>query len=81
MKTFGQFELLGYHVDFHIDGKYIGSVRIETADRLICGYNGRLYFTADEDFYVSKGKKITKIKKGQKYFTELQALCGKRIEC
>ena len=81
MRTFGQFELIGFHVDYHINGKYVGSITLEDADREVCGYNGRIYLTADEDFTVSKGRKITKIKKGQKYFTELQALCGRRIEC
>lgn len=81
MKTFNNFEVLGYDVDYFIDGKYVGSIRLQEPDRKDFGYQGRAYSTAEEDFTVKKnGGKVAKIKSGQKYYTELQVICGRRIE-
>lgn len=80
MKTYSGFEVKGYEVDYFMDGKFLGSVILNKADRENFGYTGRQYHTADENFEVKKGRKTTKIKKGSKYYTELQVICGRRIE-
>lgn len=80
VKEYSGFELKGYEVDYFMDGKFLGSVVLQEADREDFGYTGRRYHTADETFEVKKGRKITKIKKGSKYYTELQVICGRRIE-
>jgi hypothetical protein len=77
--TFGQFELKGFDVDYFIDGKYMGSMKIEKQDREVFGYYGRKYHVAETDLIINKGRKTSKIKKGTEYYTELQALCGKTI--
>ena len=77
--VFSGFELMGYHVDYFVDGKYMGSIKLLEKDREDFGYSGRQYHTASENFEVKKGKNISKIKKGIKYYTELQAVCGKKI--
>lgn len=79
IKNHGPFELIGYHVDYFIDGKYQGSIKRDSPDRLEFGYNGRKHEIAEETIEIQKGRKTIKIKKGQKYYTELQALCGKTI--
>lgn len=79
MKTFGQFELSGYAVDYFQNGKYLGSINTEEKDRDVFGYSGRKYHTAEEDLIIPKGRKTSKIKKGSNYYTELQAICGKMI--
>jgi hypothetical protein len=82
MKTFNNFEVLGYDVDHFIDGKYIGSITLQEPDRKDYGYQGRQYHTADQVIILKKnGGKVAKIKPGQKFYTELQVVCGKRIEC
>lgn len=81
MRTFGQFELIGFHLDHFVDGKYVGSIKFEETEETQFGYHSRKYQVAEEDLIIPKGKNESKIKKGTKYYTELQALCGKRVEC
>lgn len=69
-----KFEHLGYSLDYHVDGKYYGSITIEDPDREQIGYVGRKYEVATEDI-VFRNKK--RIKKGTKYYTYMYPLCGK----
>lgn len=62
----------GYHIDYVVGNKYIGSVKLVDPDRDIMGYNGRQYHIADKN--ISFGKKS--ILKGEKYFTECYPICG-----
>ncbi|MEN8835993.1 MAG: hypothetical protein ABF265_08200 [Polaribacter sp.] len=68
-----KYENLGYHIDFHVDNKYYGSIKIDKPDREIIGYSGKQNHVALEDI-VFKNKRI---KKGMKYHTYLYPLCGK----
>jgi len=68
-----KYEKLGYSVDYHVNGKYYGSITIEEKDREVIGYSGRMYFIATEDIILGKKK----IKKGMEYYTYLYPLCGK----
>lgn len=68
-----KYEQLGYSVDYHVDGKYYGSITIKNPDREIIGYSGKIYSIANNDIIFGKNK----IKKGMKYYTYLYPLCGK----
>ena len=68
-----KYEHLGYHLDYHVDGKYYGSIKIQEADREVVGYCGKKTHVADE---VIKFKN-KKIHKGMTYDTYLYPLCGK----
>ena len=68
-----KYEHLGYHVDYHVNGKYYGSIKIEKPDREVIGYCGKKHHIADETI-IFKNKKITK---GMEYYTYLYPLCGR----
>ena len=68
-----KFENIGYYLYYMIDNKYIGSIVIEKPDRKQFGYYGRKHHTATKDIII----KNKKIKKGQRYTTYLNQLCGK----
>lgn len=70
-----EFEHLGYHLDYHVNGKYYGSKKIDSPDRDVVGYLGKKIETASEDI-IFKNKRI---KKGIEYYTFLYPLCGKQI--
>ncbi len=69
------FEHIGYHIEYYLDKKYLGSVKSEK-DREVFGYRGRTEIVLESDL---KLKKKT-IKKGTKVVTELVPLCGKLIK-
>lgn len=71
------FENIGYHIDYYVEKKYMGSIKLKSPDRDIFGYHGRKVEVAVEDLILGKKK----IKKGQTYTTELIPLCGKMIKC
>ena len=66
----------GYHIDYMIGNKYIGSVKLVNPDRDIMGYNGRQYHIADQK--ITFGKKS--IDKGQNYHTYCYPICGRMVE-
>jgi len=70
------FEHIGYHIDYYLDKKYLGSIKVESKDREVFGYEGRTEIVLENDL---KLKKKT-IKKGTKVITELIPLCGKLIK-
>lgn len=74
-----KFEIIGYQIDFYSEGKYLGVKNLEKKDRNDFGYAGRKYHTAEDNFEVKRGRNTTKIKKGTKYYTELNTICGKSI--
>lgn len=69
------FKDIGYFVEYMVDNKYIGCKLINEPDRDEVGYYGRIDSIADEDI-IFKGNK--RIKKGEKYYTRLYPLCGKK---
>tara|TARA_R100000278_G_scaffold110287_1_gene87453 strand:+ start:399 stop:644 length:246 start_codon:yes stop_codon:yes gene_type:complete len=71
-----KFKQLGYSVDYHVAGKFIGSITIQEPDREVIGYSGRITGTADNDIIFTNNKRI---KKGEQYYTFLYPLCGRRI--
>ena len=71
-----QFEIIGYHVDYYVNKKYIGSIKVEEKDREVFGYQGRDHFLIENDLVFKKKK----IKKGTLVTTELIPLCGKMLK-
>jgi hypothetical protein len=72
-----KFEHLGYHLDFYIDKKYVGSCKCDHKDREVFGYGGRKTEVMNEDVILKNNKLI---KKGTEVITELIPLCGKLIK-
>lgn len=68
-----EFEKLGYHLDYHVNGKYIGSKKVDFIEGREIGYVGKEVNIATEDI-IFKRKKI---KKGTEYYTFMYPLCGK----
>jgi len=67
------FEHLGWHIDYFIGRKYIGSELVSEPDRGKTGYEGRIQKTLDEDI-VLRGKRY---KKGTLVVTQCVPLCGR----
>ena len=70
-----QFEINGYSIDYYLRGKYVGSIKLNSPDRDVMGYMGRMAHIADSDIYI----KNRKYKKGTQFVTECVTLCGKFI--
>ena len=68
-----EFEHLGYHLDYHVNGKYIGSKKVKETNGREIGYVGKETNVATEDIVFKKKR----IKKGTEYYTFLYPLCGK----
>lgn len=68
-----EFEVFGYSVDYRVNGKFIGSLKIDSPDRDGVGYSGRRLEVLKEDIKI--GKKT--IKKGTEVLTEMFPLCGR----
>lgn len=66
------FELIGYHLDYYVGSKYVGSLPTQP-DRPDYGYKGGRTHTLESDIKL-KGKTI---KKGTTVRTELIPLCGR----
>ena len=70
------FEVIGYHVDYYVGVKYIGSLPVETPDRDVMGYRGRQVGVTTEDITFTNKKKL---KAGSQVMTECIPLCGKML--
>jgi hypothetical protein len=75
MKQIPTFETIGYSVDYFIENKFVGSIKIEEPDREIVGYSGRRFETLTDNITLSN-KKV--LKKGVQVKTELVQLFGKK---
>lgn len=69
----GIFENLGWHIDYRLNGKYIGSELVSEPDRFKTGYEGRVQRELEEDI-ILRGKRY---KKGTLVVTECVPLCGR----
>lgn len=68
------FEIVGYSVDYYVDGKFKGSRNIDNPDRSVFGYHGRKTRELKWDV-VLKNKRV--IKAGTTVVTELNQINGK----
>ena len=70
------FEHIGYSLDYFVENRFMGSIKVEEPDREVCGYSGRRIETLTSNITLSN-KKV--LKKGVEVKTELVQLYGKRI--
>lgn len=69
------FQHLYYSKEYYLDGKYVGSVKLDAPDRKTMGYMGRELETLQQPIIAKKtGKQVT-LKAGT-YKTELIQICG-----
>jgi hypothetical protein len=66
------FNIFGYHVDYWVNGKYCGHVRIQKPDRKIMSYSGRITETLVEPVQTNK----TTLPVGATVTHECIPLCG-----
>ena len=71
-----KFEDIGFFIEYHSEGKFIGSILCDTNDRNCIGYYSRINSVAEQDIILDNKKKI---KKGTKYHTYIYPLCGKKL--
>ncbi len=78
--TTAPFEHHGYHIDYWVNSKYVGSIKTDTPDRDQTGYVGRQTFTLADPITVNKngGRDVT-LPAGVQVTTELIPICGKII--
>lgn len=69
------FEILGYHRDYWIRGKYVGSIKMDQPDRQHMAYRGRVTETLAEPLQL--GKKT--LPAGVEVTHECIPLCGKIV--
>ena len=74
MKVEDKFEVHGYTLDYYVNRKYMGNMRIDQADRTDYGYGGRKTETLLDTIVLSNGKKI---KQGTEVITECSPICGR----
>ncbi len=68
-----EFNIIGFHKDIYLNGKFYGSIKMNEADRETMGYMGRRVEVLDQDFK-NKNKKI---KAGTEVVSECVPLCGR----
>ena len=72
------FEVFGYHVDYYVNSRYIGHIKIDQPDRDHLGYSGRKQYVLVEPIQVTTSKgKTTILPIGINVTTECIPLCGK----
>jgi len=70
------FNILGYYLEFFVDGKFKGTTILEEPDRDLVGYYSRQDSIAEGLIVLDNGNKINK---GIRYYTRMYPLCGKRL--
>jgi hypothetical protein len=76
MKTYNDpvFEIFGFSKEYYVDGKLVGSIRLDQPDRELMGYMGRETDLIPESITLDNGVKLRQYKKCT---TQLIPLCGK----
>jgi hypothetical protein len=70
-----KFKEIGFFIEYHCNGKFVGTTLCDTNNREVIGYYSKLEHFAEEDILLLNNKKI---KKGTKYHTYIYPLCGKK---
>lgn len=70
-----RFEIIGFFRNYWVNGKLMGSIRLEKPDRKKLGWGGKTKEVLKENVFLPDTKKT--IKKGVEVTTELNALYGK----
>jgi hypothetical protein len=72
------FEVFGYHVDYYVNSRYVGHIKIDQPDREQLGYSGRQHVQLAEPIQVTRsGGATTILPVGLNVTTECIPLCGK----
>lgn len=71
-----KFEDIGFFIEYHSDGKFLGTTLINENNRNTIGYYSRIDSVAENDVQLLNNKKI---KKGMKYHSYIYPMCGKLI--
>lgn len=66
-------KIFGHYLEYYLDNKYIGKIRIDKIDREYYGYRGKIIQIATKDIHF----KNKKIKKGERFMTMLYPLNGR----
>lgn len=70
-----EFKNIGFFIEYFINRKFLGSIKVQEPDREIIGYYGRIDSVAEKDIILDNKKRI---KKGSHYYTRLYPLCGEK---
>ncbi len=68
------FKVFGYHKDYWVNSKFVGSIRLETPDRDLLGYGGRISHQLETSVKLDNGKILPA---GVQVTHECIPLCGK----
>lgn len=71
-----QFKIQGYFLEYLVDGKFVGTKMLQEPDRTEVGYYSRIDSIADNDIKLDNKRTI---KKGTKFYTRMNFVCGKTI--
>ena len=66
-------KLIGYHLEFYCNHKYMGFINTDKPDNDLYGYYSRKKYICQDD--IKLGKKT--IKKGVEYYTEIIPIMGR----
>jgi hypothetical protein len=69
------FEIIGFFKNYWVNGKLMGSIKLDKPDRKEMGWAGKKSELVKEDIYLTDTKKT--VKKGTTAITELNALYGR----
>lgn len=70
------FKDIGFFIEYHSNGKFIGTTLTDTNDRPTIGYYSRINHVAETDILLLNNKRI---KKGTEYHTYIYPLCGQKV--
>jgi hypothetical protein len=70
-----RFEILGFYKNYWVNGRLMGSVRLDKPDRKTLGWGGKTKETLKESVYLADTKRT--LKKGTEAITECNALYGR----
>ena len=65
-----EFNIIGFHKDIYLNGKFYGSIKMNEADRETMGYSGRRVEVLDQDFK----NKTKRLRQAQRLFLNV-CLC------
>jgi|TARA_Y100000004_G_C8954264_1_gene430043 hypothetical protein len=69
-----EYKVIGYYLEYFVDGKFIGSKPCEQDAARNLGWAGKRFAYATSDIKLDRNKTI---KAGTKYYTYYNQLCGK----
>ena len=71
------YEHLGWTKEYYVNGKYVGTIRLDNPDRDHLGYAGRTISVLMDNVILDNKKRL---KKGISVITMLYPLCGRKLK-